>query len=490
MVVPAIVALRIAVLHCDSTPCDGEHSRQMIRQLLPDPAAQFLDFDAQRQEFPPSWDAFDAVVITGSTASVNAADAWVVRLAEEIRNIARRASAKALRVLGVCFGHQMLAHALGGAVSQHAEGLFFGPRRFLVSAHAQAGMLWEHSHMSLFCSHEEVVTLLPPGSRPFGVSSRCGVEGMVLGTHVLSVQGHPELSGDMGLQSVRALAAHFVDRGCISEQAAADAVAAASAMDAGEASLCQRALGAFLREGLKPGPLFGESGQALQPIMGFGSLLSEASARLSFPNLTGFRLARLRGFRRVMRHPASIFMERGIGRLQTQELASLCVEHVDVEEEEEEEEAGRGGTRAGFLVAAFNIPADELPAFFEREEEFFIVSAPIHELDGAVRERGLVCCASTDDEYLSRHGRRVFTDKYLSAGLDSIWNWSGPILPCRVYLRHCVLAAEKAGGDVRDDFVDSTLLADRRTTIREHLQEHPSIMREVPPPALAHRYSG
>ena len=101
-----------------------------------------------------------------------------------------------------------------------------------------------------------------------------------------------------------------------------------------------------------------------------------------------------------------------------------------------------------------------------------------------------VCCASTDDEYISRHGRRVFTDKYLSAGLDSIWNWSGPILPCRVYLRHCVLAAEKAGGDVRDDFVDSTLLADRRTTIREHLQEHPSIMREVPPPALAHRYSG
>jgi hypothetical protein len=43
---------------------------------------------------------------------------------------------------------------------------------------------------------------------------------------------------------------------------------------------------------------------------------------------------------------------------------------------------------------------------------------------------------------------------------------------------------------VRDDLLDSTLLAGRRTTLRQHLAAHPSLMLELPPPDLAHRYSG
>jgi len=68
---------------------------------------------------------------------------------------------------------------------------------------------------------------------------------------------------------------------------------------------------------------------------------------------------------------------------------------------------------------------------------------------------------------------QVFAEKYERYGLASIWDDSRSdsrsddsrsegILPCRVYLRHCVLAAEKAGQHVRDDLLDSTLLADRR----------------------------
>merc|ERR1712107_692300 len=47
-------------------------------------------------------------------------------------------------------------------------------------------------------------------------------------------------------------------------------------------------------------------------VIGFGSLLSEKSARSTFPEATAFRLARVRGFRRVFRHPAGVFFERGI----------------------------------------------------------------------------------------------------------------------------------------------------------------------------------
>ena len=46
-------------------------------------------------------------------------------------------------------------------------------------------------------------------------------------------------------------------------------------------------------------------------ILGFGSLLSEQSSRTTFPDLTNFRLGRVRNYRRVFGHPASIFFQRG-----------------------------------------------------------------------------------------------------------------------------------------------------------------------------------
>ena len=64
------------------------------------------------------------------------------------------------------------------------------------------------------------------------------------------------------------------------------------------------------------------------------------------------------------------------------------------------------------------------------------------------------------------------------------------MLPCRVYLRHCVLAAQRLGPAAHDSFLDGTLLADRRTTVRQHLAANPSILTELPPPSLIGRYSG
>ena len=64
------------------------------------------------------------------------------------------------------------------------------------------------------------------------------------------------------------------------------------------------------------------------------------------------------------------------------------------------------------------------------------------------------------------------------------------VLPCRVYLRHCVLAAEGLGPEAHASFLDHTLLADRVTTVRQHLERDPGIMRELPPPSLVGRYSG
>ena len=64
------------------------------------------------------------------------------------------------------------------------------------------------------------------------------------------------------------------------------------------------------------------------------------------------------------------------------------------------------------------------------------------------------------------------------------------MLPCRVYLRHCVLAAQALGGPAHDSFLDGTVLADRHTSVRQHVEANPGIMEELPPASLVGRYSG
>mmetsp|Transcript_14703 Transcript_14703/g.26213 ORF Transcript_14703/g.26213 Transcript_14703/m.26213 type:complete len:104 (-) Transcript_14703:64-375(-) len=103
-----------------------------------------------------------------------------------------------------------------------------------------------------------------------------------------------------------------------------------------------------------------------------------------------------------------------------------------------------------------------------------------------------MCCRFTDEGFIARYGEAEFENSYGRWGINTIWNW-GPasgILPCPVYLRHCVLAAQKQADFVRDSFLDETYLADCKTTIREYLELRPDIMTTLPPDDLIGRYSG
>mmetsp|Transcript_16111 Transcript_16111/g.25770 ORF Transcript_16111/g.25770 Transcript_16111/m.25770 type:complete len:195 (-) Transcript_16111:437-1021(-) len=138
-------------------------------------------------------------------------------------------------------------------------------------------------------------------------------------------------------------------------------------------------------------------------ILGFGSLLSEKSAKGSFPSLRNFRLAKLRGWKRVFAHPAAIFFERGIARMESREIASLSIEpahtaaHLDNSNDEKrrlEGEKKEGGFQ--FIVALFEIPSSEMPHFYEREEEFNVVTVQAEELGKrgeVVRKTNALACS-------------------------------------------------------------------------------------------------
>ncbi|KAK4374478.1 hypothetical protein RND71_005155 [Anisodus tanguticus] len=220
------------------------------------------------------------------------------------------------------------------------------------------------------------------------------------------------------------------------------------------------------------------SSDGLISICGFGSLLSERSARSTFPDLINFRVAKLSGFRRVFAHTAPIFFERGIAKPETKEISSLSVEPCEGE---------------NLIVTIFEIQGSEIPAFLEREHEFRFLAVIPETLNGLFYiNPAVICTRYSDEEYLKtrcKGDKYIFFQRYGRYNIDKIWR--DDILPCRVYLRHCVLAAQNLGDLAYDNFLDHTFLGDRRTTIREYLSTTGSgIMEEEPPELLKERYGG
>ncbi|XP_042426682.1 uncharacterized protein LOC122014511 [Zingiber officinale] len=213
-------------------------------------------------------------------------------------------------------------------------------------------------------------------------------------------------------------------------------------------------------------------------VLGFGSLLSERSARSTFPDLKNFRIAVLRGFRRVFAHVAPIFFERGIANEATGEVSSLSVEPCEGE---------------FLIVTVFEIKKEGVPAFIERENEFRFLAVYPEYLDGiSFTNPAVVCARYSDEEYFHircKGNKGTFFNQYGRYNIQKIWR--DDILPCRIYLRHCVLAAKNLGELAYDNFLDHTFISDRKTSIREYLNSTGSgIMEEEPPEVLKYRYGG
>lgn len=122
-------------------------------------------------------------------------------------------------------------------------------------------------------------------------------------------------------------------------------------------------------------------------ILGLGSLLSERSARVTFPTLSNFRLVRVPGYRRIFAHTPSIFVQRGIANTVTLEMASLSAEPV---------------ADCSYVATAFEVDDEGrgMDAFREREEEFDLRMVHYTALDGDTNSYPL-----TELESSSTHAR-------------------------------------------------------------------------------------
>ena len=137
----------------------------------------------------------EGILITGSAAGVYEDHAWLPPL----RAFVRKAYAAGTPMLGVCFGHQLMADALGGDVRKSVKG--WGLGRHTYDVKSRPGFLASDlPALSIACSHQDQVIVAPPEAEVFLGSDFTPNAGLVYRNgRAVSLQPHPEFHDDYTL---------------------------------------------------------------------------------------------------------------------------------------------------------------------------------------------------------------------------------------------------------------------------------------------------
>jgi GMP synthase-like glutamine amidotransferase len=141
-------------------------------------------------ELPPPDDAADGWVITGSIASVGDEAPWMLALEDRIRQRHRQRQPTA----GLCFGHQLVAKALGGRVGPSPAGWRLGVATTHLRPPLPAWLPSQQREFRLHAVHEEQVLSPPAGVRALGGDDHTPHAALCAGRHLFTTQYHPELS--------------------------------------------------------------------------------------------------------------------------------------------------------------------------------------------------------------------------------------------------------------------------------------------------------
>jgi GMP synthase (glutamine-hydrolysing) len=143
----------------------------------------------------PGYRQFSAVIISGSNAMITDNHAWM-KLAEKW---IRQAVASGIPFLGICFGHQLLASALGGRVADNPNGIEVGSVDIHLQPHSATDALFAEMPMIIpsHVSHRQSVLRIPPGAVHLASSAMDPNHAFRFGAKVWGLQFHPEFTAEV-----------------------------------------------------------------------------------------------------------------------------------------------------------------------------------------------------------------------------------------------------------------------------------------------------
>ena len=186
---------RVNILLCDTFP-------GRLPDFIPNYESLFMDlfagigeqvnyrvFQTWQGELPTVVNADEIYLVPGSLDAAYDDKPWIVALLQWIE----KAYVRGARLMGVCFGHQAIARALGGAVRQFAGGFGVGVRASRV-IDRDMKTYFPGQEMRLLYSHHDQVVALPQDAELCATSDFCENESFRIGHQVITFQGHPEFT--------------------------------------------------------------------------------------------------------------------------------------------------------------------------------------------------------------------------------------------------------------------------------------------------------
>ncbi|NVO23451.1 type 1 glutamine amidotransferase [Donghicola mangrovi] len=174
--------MKIGILQTGHTPTEmadiAEDYAILFRTMLGEGNFEYQTWNVVDGDFPASVDAADGYIITGSRHGAYEDHPWIPPLEQLIRDI--HAAKKPL--FGACFGHQIIAQALGGRVEKSQNGWGVGLHHYD----------FDGKEMKLNAWHQDQVVDLPPEARVVASSPFCKYAALAWGDHIFTTQAHPE----------------------------------------------------------------------------------------------------------------------------------------------------------------------------------------------------------------------------------------------------------------------------------------------------------
>lgn len=178
--------MKIGILQTGRSPEEmrdrhGDYD-DLFKRLLAGRGFDFITYPVLDGVLPTCATDADGWLITGSKFGAYEDHDWIPPLEDFLRD----AFARSVPIVGVCFGHQILAQALGGKVEKFAGGWAVGPAEFDSRDRIDTIMAW----------HQDQVVELPDGAEVLASSKFCQYAMLGYGDRALTVQPHPEFTAE------------------------------------------------------------------------------------------------------------------------------------------------------------------------------------------------------------------------------------------------------------------------------------------------------
>ena len=175
--------MRIGILQTGRVPAEleGKHGQYpvMFARMFDGHGFSFKTYMVIDDQFPETVNECEGWLITGSAHGAYDDLPWIPRLEQFVRD----AYAENVPLAGICFGHQIMAQALGGRVEKYTGGWGAGHMRYRMADGTEYG---------LNAMHQDQVVSRPPDAQVICTSDFCENAGLAYKGAAISFQPHPE----------------------------------------------------------------------------------------------------------------------------------------------------------------------------------------------------------------------------------------------------------------------------------------------------------